>query len=81
LVDTYVDLIEEFASVMRMPPKPGLTIRQFVMSIIALNDGLANHTTEAFGASHQHVVAEDGKEWTLYGIGCEALYEAFFDFV
>jgi len=80
LVDTYSALLREFAEIMRMSLKPGRTFEMLAKSMIALNDGLSNHQTEAFGSESQRFTGPDGNEWTLYALGVEALYDAFLDF-
>jgi len=78
LLDTYVELLTGFAEMFAMRLKPDRTMEHLVMCVIALNDGLSNHTTDAFGVEAQHVTAQSGEEWSLYAIACEALFDSFF---
>ena len=77
LVESYVAVLTEFAEVFGMSLKPGFTIEHFVLAIVALNDGLSNHSTTAFSAPNQEVVIDDAT-WSLYGISCQALADGFF---
>ena len=74
LVDAYEALFVDFASVFRMKLKPGYTLRLFTLSIIALNEGLANRSA-AF--SDQKLLI-DSHEWTALGAGAEALCAEYF---
>lgn len=77
LVASYTALLAEFAEIFGMTLKPGLSMEHFALAVIALNDGLSNHLTEAFSPANQKVVVDE-VTWNLYGISCQAIADGFF---
>jgi len=81
LVETYAALFGEFEEVFGLQLRTGFSIEQFSLCILALNDGLANRTSEVFANQTVHLEEDDGEleEWTLFSLGFMALIDQFFE--
>jgi len=81
LVETYAALFGEFEAVFGLRLRAGYSVEQFSMCIFALNDGLANRTSEAFANQAVHLEGDEGdtEEWTLFSLGFMALIDQFFE--
>ncbi len=74
LLGRYREFLDGLRQLLKLEFRPGYTVDDFVLTVYALNDGLANR----LGTSFQHQVRViDGQEWTLFAIGFDALLDRF----
>lgn len=74
LLSRYREFLEGLRQLLKLDLRPGYTVDDFVLSVYALNDGLANRMGPSFT---NQVRIIDGKEWTLFAIGFDALLDRF----
>ncbi len=74
LLSRYREFLEGLRQLLKLDLRPGYTVDDFVLSVYALNDGLANRLGSSF---QDQVRIIDGQEWTLFAIGFDALLDRF----
>lgn len=80
LLEGYADFFEDMASRTRLQLRPEFEPIEFSMAVYALNDGLANRSDSSDRRSRimlDHPAR--ASEWTLFGIGFEALVDRFYE--
>lgn len=74
LLTRYSEFLEGLRVLLKLEMRPGYSVDDFVLSVYALNDGLSNR----LGTSFQNQTRTlDGKEWTLFAVGFDALVDKF----
>jgi len=75
LLDSYGEMYRQLAAIFDLELRPGFEMRHFVISTYALNEGLSNRIGGQFT---DQTLMLDGDEWTVFGIGFEALVDRYF---